>query len=152
VDPAGNESSVTSYSWTIDLTPPPAPTITSAPPRVTTSTTAGFTFIDADATATSRCRLDDAGFSARTSRIPYDQLAEGSHTFRVRAVDPAGNEGTVTSYTWTIDLTNPVVTIDQASEPRDPTNQTSASFVFTSNKPNSTFECRLDGAEFSPCS
>jgi len=152
VDPAGNESSVTSYSWTIDLTPPPAPTITSAPPAVTDSTSATFAFVDGDASASFRCRLDAAAFSDCTSPITYNGLAEGTHTFRVEAVDPAGNESPVIAYTWTIDLTNPVVTIDPASEPHDPTNQTSASFVFTSNKPNSTFECRLDGAAFSPCS
>jgi hypothetical protein len=152
VDPAGNQSTVTSYTWTIDVTPPPAPTITSAPPAVTDSTSATFSFLDGDASAGFQCRLDSAGFSDCTSPVTYEQLAQGVHTFRVKAIDPAGNESTVTSYTWTIDLTNPVVTIDPASEPHDPTNQTSASFVFTSNKPNSTFECRLDGADFSPCS
>src|SRR5204862_342386 len=134
VDPAGNESTVTSYTWTIDLTPPPAPTISSAPPSVTDSTTATFSFEDAEGSASFQCRLDTGGFSACTSPITYQQLAEGEHTFRVKATDAAGNQSTVTSYTWTIDLTNPIVTIDPASEPHDPTNQTGASFVFTSNK------------------
>ena len=152
VDTAGNESAVSSYTWTIDVTPPPAPAITSAPPNVTDSTDATFGFTDTDGGATFRCRLDGAGFSPCTSPLTYHQLAEGTHTFRVKAVDSAGNESGETSYTWTIDLTNPVVTIDPASEPHDPTSETSAHFVFTSNKPGSTFDCRLDGAAFSPCS
>jgi hypothetical protein len=152
VDSAGNESTVTTYAWTIDLTAPPAPTITSAPPNVTASTSASFAFSDGDPSAGFRCRLDGAAFSACTSPANYDQLAEGTHTFRVKAVDPAGNESGVTTYSWTVDLTNPVVTIDPASEPPDPTNQTGASFAFTSNKAGTTFECRLDGAQFSSCS
>jgi hypothetical protein len=152
VDAAGNESTVSSYSWTIDVTPPPTPTITSGPPNVTDSTDATFAFDDADGSAVFRCRLDDGPFSPCTSPFSYHQLAQGTHTFRVKAIDAAGNESGDASYVWTIDLTNPVVTIDPASEPHDPTNQTGANFVFTSNKAGSTFECRLDGAAFSSCS
>jgi hypothetical protein len=150
-DLAGNLSAAAVYTWTIDLTPPPAPTITSEPPNVTASTTATFTFTDGESSATFRCRLDGGGFSICTSPKTYTDLGEGTHTFSVKAVDEAGNQSTVTSYTWTIDLTNPVVTIDPASEPHDPTNQTSANFVFTSNKEGSTFQCRLDGGAFSAC-
>jgi hypothetical protein len=152
IDPAGNQSTITSFTWTIDLTPPPAPTINSAPPSVTDSTSATFSFSDGDSSASFRCRLDGAAFAVCASPVTYSGLGEGSHTFRVKAVDPAGNESTITSFTWTIDLTNPIVTIDPASEPHDPTNLTGASFVFTSNKAGSTFDCRLDGAGFSPCS
>jgi large repetitive protein len=151
VDAAGNESAVSSYTWTIDVTPPPAPAVTSAPPNVTDKTDATFAFTDGDGSVTFRCRLDGAVFSSCTSPLVYHNLAAGTHTFRVKAIDPAGNEGTVTAYTWTIDLTNPVVAIDPASKPPDPTNQTGASFVFTSNKANSTFECSLDGAAFTAC-
>jgi hypothetical protein len=151
VDAAGNQSTVNTYTWAVDLTPPPAPAITSAPPNVTASTSASFSFSDGDGTAAFRCRLDGQAFSACTSPISYTGLAEGSHTFGVRARDPAGNESGETSYTWFIDLTNPVVTIDPASEPPDPTNRTSASFVFTSNKAGSTFECRLDASAFVAC-
>jgi hypothetical protein len=152
VDPAGTQSGVAPYVWTIDVTPPAAPTITSAPPNVTDATTATFAFTDADSSAAFRCKLDSGSFTTCTSPTTYEQLAEGTHAFSVKAVDAAGNESDVTSYAWTIDLSNPVVTIDPASEPPDPTNQTSASFVFTSNKPGSTFECQLDGSGFSPCS
>jgi hypothetical protein len=151
-DLAGNQSAPASYSWTIDVTPPPAPTITSEPPNVTASTTATFAFTDGESSATFRCRLDGGSFSICTSPKTYTDLGEGTHTFSVKAIDEAGNQSTVTSYTWMIDLTNPVVTIDPASEPRDPTNQTSANFVFTSNKEGSTFQCRLDGGAFSSCS
>lgn len=37
------------------------------------------------------------------------------------------------------------------SGPLDPTNDTSASFAFTSDNPFATFECRLDGAAYAAC-
>jgi hypothetical protein len=151
VDAAGNESPAVSRAWTIDLTPPPPPSLTSKPPTVTASTSATFTFTDDDATASYVCRLDGAAFSACTTPRAYAGLAAGPHAFDIKARDPAGNESALTSYGWTIDLTNPVVAIDPATQPHDPTNGTAASFAFTSNKLGSTFACELDGAGFAPC-
>jgi hypothetical protein len=151
VDPAGNASGADTDSWTIDLTPPPAPTITSHPPNVTYSTSATFSFDDAEAGATFRCKLDGSAFSPCSSPKDYSGLAEGGHTFAVKGVDGVGNASAATSYGWTIDLTNPVVTSDPASQPPALTNHTSASFAFTSNHPGSSFECRLDNGQFSPC-
>jgi len=151
VDDAGNESSAVSRSWTIDLTPPPPPTLTSAPPSVTASTSASFAFTDDDTTATYQCRLDGAAFAACTSPKAYAGLAAGNHVFDVKARDPAGNESALKTHAWTIDLINPVVTIDPATQPHDPTNGTAASFAFTSTKLGSTFACELDGAGFTPC-
>jgi hypothetical protein len=151
VDAAGNESPAASRTWTIDLTPPALPTLTSAPPTVTASTSASLAFTDDDATASFLCRLDGAAFSACTSPKAYSGLSAGPHVFDVKARDPAGNESATKSYGWTIDLINPVVTIDPATEPHDPTNVTGASFAFTSNKLGSTFACQLDGAGFAPC-
>ena len=151
VDAAGNESAAASYSWTVDRTPPAAPTLTSKPPNVTASTSASFAFTDEDAAASYFCKVDGAAFTACTSPTAYNGLAAGQHVFDIKARDPAGNEGAITSYTWTIDLTNPVVTIDPAAEPPDPTNVTSARFTFGSNKLGSTFACAFDGAAFAPC-
>jgi hypothetical protein len=151
VDAAGNESPTASRSWTIDLTPPPPPTLQSAPPSVTASTSASFVFTDVDATASFLCRLDGAAFSACTSPKAYAGLTAGDHVFDVKARDPAGNESAPKTHAWTIDLINPVVTIDPATQPHDPTNGAAASFAFTSTKLGSTFACELDGAGFTPC-
>ena len=151
VDPAGNQSGASSFTWTIDLTPPPTPTITTSLPNVTASTSASFSLSDSEAALTLLCRLDAAAFAPCASSVSYDSLGEGSHTFQAKASDAAGNESTVSSFAWTIDLTNPVVTIDPASEPPKLTNHSSVSFVFTSNEPGSTFACRLDSGAFSAC-
>src|SRR5207253_880847 len=76
-------------------------------------------------------------------------LAAGSHTFTVTATDTAGNTGNAGA-TWTIDTTAPTVTI--SSQPANPTNQTTASFSFSSSKTGSTFQCKLDGGSNTTCS
>ena len=51
-------------------------------------------------------------FAACTSLKSYSGLAEGSHTFQLRARDAAGNaDQTPASHTWTIDTTPPVITV-----------------------------------------
>jgi hypothetical protein len=151
VDPAGNQSGASSYSWTVDLTPPPPPRITTSLPNVTASTKATFSLSDSEAAVAILCRLDSDAFEPCPPTVTYDSVGEGAHTFQAEASDAAGNMSTVASFSWTVDLTHPVVTIDPASEPPKLTNHTSASFVFTSNKPNSTFSCQLDGGSFSAC-
>jgi hypothetical protein len=102
VDEAGNKSSTTSYTWTID-TAPPVLTITQAPPNPSPGSTARFEFRATDATqVTFSCRLDGAAFSRCTSPTTYSSLALGAHTFAVRATDAAGNPSAVVGYGWTV--------------------------------------------------
>jgi hypothetical protein len=82
------------------------PTITSAPPDPSDSSTAVFAFSDSNATATFLCDIDGGGYSSCTSPKTYTGLENGSHTFSVKATD-----GTVVSnpatYTWTVDAAPP---------------------------------------------
>ena len=56
-------------------------------------------------TATFECRLDGGARAACTSPKSYTDLADGEHTFEVRAVSPPGNPDTTpAAHTWTIDL------------------------------------------------
>lgn len=63
------------------------------------------------------------------------------------------NGPTITGTVTTIDLDpNPIsVTIAPASEPPNPTTQTTASFTFSTNDDVSTVRCSLDGAAFGLC-
>ncbi len=85
-------------------TVPPTPTITSSPPNSSNSSSATFTFTDSDPTATFLCKLDaELSYSSCSSPKTYTGLADGSHTFSVKANDTNGNESAPASYTWTID-------------------------------------------------
>ena len=42
--------------------------------------------------------------------MDYTGLA-GAHTFQARAIDTVGNVSAVTSYTWTVNLTIPTISI-----------------------------------------
>ena len=150
IDPAGNpDPTPASFTWSIDTTAPDT-SITSNPPALSNTRSASFAFTSTVAGSTFGCSLDGAAFTNCNSPRNYTGLADGSHTFQVRAIDPAGNvDSTPASYTWAVDATNPVTTI--TSNPPAATNSTSASFTFTSNEAGSTFECRLDGATFAAC-
>ena len=93
--------------------------------------------------------MDGAGYSACTSPASYNPLAQGSHSFDVRATDQVGNTGTPTSFTWTVDTTAPDTTID--TRPAAYTSSNSATFTFHASE-GSTFECQLDTGAFSSCS
>jgi hypothetical protein len=148
-DQAGNTGQAASYGWMIDTVPPPAPTITSNPSSLTTSTSASFGFSDTETGVTLLCQLDGAGFSSCTSPRSYSGLADGSHTFDVKARDTAGNESAYATYLWTVDTTAPITTL--VSNPSNPSSQATATFVFVANEPAS-FGCSLDGTAFAACS
>ena len=102
-DAAGNTASATT-SVTLDSTAPET-TIDSGPAALTNATGATFAFSATDpggsGIASFQCSLDGAPFTACTSPAPYDSLADGSHTFEVRATDLAGNtDPTPASLTW----------------------------------------------------
>ena len=103
-DPAGNsDPTPATHAWTID-TVPPQTSIDSGPSALTSSTSAGFAFTATEAGSSFECSLDAAPFAACTSPRDYTGLAQGAHTFRVRATDPAGNtDATPATYSWTID-------------------------------------------------
>jgi hypothetical protein len=86
---------------------PPQTTIDSKPTNPSSDNTPSFTF-SADEPATFECKLDGGSFAACTSGDSFGPLADGSHTFEVRASDTAGNtDPTPASYTWTIDTIIP---------------------------------------------
>jgi hypothetical protein len=135
-------------------TTPPDTTITSAPADPSTATSASFVFNSSKAGSTFECKLDSGAYASCTSPRSYSGLTTGSHTFSVRATDPAGNtDASPATWTGTIngtsDTTPPDTTI--GSGPSNPTTSTSASFAFTSSEPASTFQCKLDAGVYAAC-
>ena len=82
------------------------------------------------------------------ARMRTPDLADGSHTFQVRATDRAGNAGGAASHAWTVDTVAPDTTIDAA--PSNPSNDRSPSFEFSADEAAS-FECRLDAGAWAAC-
>jgi hypothetical protein len=117
-DSAGNALEQ-DYSWTFTTaadTTPPETTIGSGPSGYVKSTSASFSFSSSEAGSTFRCSLDnpdDSAFNPCTSPRSYPgPLSQGNHTFRVRAIDKAGNLDTSpASRSWFVDTVLPKGTI-----------------------------------------
>ncbi len=150
-DAAGNaDGTPASYIFTVDKTAPNT-FMGIKPEAVSTDTTPRFTFSSSEYAATFECSLDGAAFAA--CNTPYQvapALSAVAHTFAVRSTDQAGNtDSTPVSHSWTIDTSLPNATI--TVKPVLVTKQTTATFSFSSNKANATFECSLDNAAYTTC-
>jgi HYR domain len=111
---------------------PDKPTLSTDLSPWTTDTSATFQFSGTPDTASFICRLDsDApGGDPCTSPVSYSSLAEGSHTFQIRALDSSGDESPPTTFGWTIDVTAPRVPGDIVTEATSPSG---AIVVFAAN-------------------
>ena len=89
-DVAGNTAAPSSLTFTYDTTAPQT-TIDDGPADPTTSTDPSFEFSANEPGSTFECRRDGGAWGPCTSPKDYIGLADGSHTFDVRATDTAGN-------------------------------------------------------------
>jgi len=148
-DGAGNtDATPASFTWTVDTVAPD--TAFTAQPDPVSNIPAAFT-ISSEAGATFQCSLDGAAFTACTANvsIPLSALLNGSHTFRARALDGAGNaDATPASVTWTVDTIVPTITLQ--STPTSPSSATSFTFTWSTDEP-ATYSCKLDGGAFANC-
>ncbi len=102
-DLAGNPSNLISHTFTADTTRPE--TTLDSGPTGTTGADVGFEF-SSDEAGSFQCKLDTAPWNNCSSPKNYTGLADGKHTFRVRAVDFAGNKDrSAAKRTWTVDGT-----------------------------------------------
>lgn len=156
VDTAGNTSLVSTSNWTVDLTGPTT-VIGSNPNSITNNTSASFSFSATDSgggtVAGYQCKLDSGAYAACTSPQGYSSLAQGSHTFQVYATDSVGNLGSAVSFSWTVDLTVP--TLSLTSTPNAITNSLSANFTFSATDTGggsvADYQCKLDSGSYSSC-
>jgi parallel beta-helix repeat protein len=149
-DTAGNtDATPATFTWSLDSGPPDT-TITSQPTNPSSSSSASFSFTSTEAGSTFQCKLDAGTFATCTSPNALTSLADGSHTFSVRAIDAFGNvDPTPASSTWTVDTAPPDTTI--TSQPTNPSTSTSAAYSFTSSETGSSFQCKLDAGAFAAC-
>ena len=109
-DLAGNvEQSAASVQFGVDTTPPDT-TIVTGSSDLTNDSTPTFTF-SGEAGSTFECKLDADSFAPCASPHTTGQLADGPHTFEVRAADVAGNQDTTpASDEFAVDASAPTST------------------------------------------
>lgn len=143
----------------------PETMIMDGPAGNTSKTWASFKFagIDNISLVTFECRLDsflEEDFIACSSPTVYSGLGLGEHTFEVRAIDRSGNkDDSPAVYFWTIDALEPGVPPETMIDSHPPIVSAAqvATFTFSSNEPDVTFECALDPVlplgdeDFAPC-
>lgn len=130
----------------------PVVTVSMMPPATTNQTTAQFIFMASDSLSgveVIECSLNAAPFAVCTSPVNLTSLAVGSHNYRIRARDPAGNLSTLFTHAWTVNQTA-TTPPNLVSTPAALTNQTTASFSFSGNGLVS-FECQLDNGAYASC-
>jgi hypothetical protein len=152
VDAAGNpDPTPETRTWTVDDTPPQTQ-IDSGPSGPTSNASPSFAF-SSEAGASFQCRLDssqEADFASCSSPHAYSSLADGAHTFDVRAVDPVGNpDPTPASRSFTIDTAAPQTQI--LSGPAGRTHDPTPTFTFTASEPGAHFACKVDSNPFVAC-
>ncbi len=129
---------------------PPDTVIDSGPTSLIGAASVTFTFHGSDTNDTFQCSLDGAPWASCSSPQQYSSLAEGAHTFQVRAVNAAGEvDPTPASASFTVEATPPQTTITSAPSGRVPIGEVSISFAST--EAGSSFQCSLDGAAYSSC-
>jgi len=127
VDDGHSNTATASVMITVQDTTPPSTMITSHPNSVTNNNSASFAFSGNDlvtpsASLTFQCSLDNAAYSPCASPQTYASLADGVHSFSVRAIDAAHNtDPTGAMFMWTVDTVPPVLTL-----PADITTQASS--------------------------
>jgi hypothetical protein len=146
---SGPDRTPAKYTWTVDTVAPQA-TILSHPRPQSVGREASFTFSSSESDGGFVCSLDSASASSCESGITLRALSTGPHTFHVAAVDLAGNVQTPpVAYSWTVESSPPVTTID--SKPDNPSTSSTATFTYHASRPDTFFECSLDGSGFASC-
>ena len=165
IDGAGNvDGSPAVSSFRVDLTGPQT-TIGSGPEELSDSTTAEFRYFGSEADNVFECSLDGGAWQrCDGERVIYTGLADGPHSFAVRALDIAGRvDPSPAAASWTIDTSpeppvgpGPGVSTLELILSRAPTPRTTrarARFAFAVS-PTATVGllCSLDRGAFSDCS
>jgi hypothetical protein len=174
-DKAGNQGAADSFTWQVDNSladvTPPETTIQSKPSDPSASTV-GFTYISNEPGSSFECALDGGGFATcPPAGITYASLANGAHSFQVRARDESGNvDPSPAGYSWSVavpSLAGPPQLLSppllppappifpQASitgKPGAATRDRTPTFRFRSTVAGSSFECKVDRAAFLSCS
>jgi predicted phage tail protein len=151
---AGGATRTLSVEWQFTSpAAPQAPTVTNVPTGTVNTTSAAPQFAPAPGdpqVVSYECSIDGGAFTACTSPDSVSGLAEGVHTYTVRALNSAGIPGPDTPNTWTVDTTPPGAPA-LGGAPTATVATTGASITL-SGEAGSTFRCSVDGGSYVGCS
>jgi hypothetical protein len=148
-------SSPVTANWQVDTGAPITPVISSNITSPTKLKALALVFSSSDTGSMIKefqCSLDQAAFTVCTSPRNVSALADGNHSFRVKAIDNAGNESVIGSYTWSVDSVAPDLAF--TSTPKASSTDTAASFVFTASDVSSglsSVQCSIDAGAYASC-
>ena len=153
LDAAGNATTPASSTFAVDTTAPTSTVaIPTKPADPDNDSTPTFAFTGAAGGETYQCQLGSGAWA--TCATPYTvapALTEGVYTLRVRTADAAGNTGSATAYTWTLDLTSPASAPTILTSPANPSAVATGTFTFGGAITGETYECRIDSGAWTAC-
>ncbi|MEZ4862420.1 MAG: LamG-like jellyroll fold domain-containing protein [Caldilineaceae bacterium] len=124
--------------------------ISSGPANPSNVNTAQFVFTGSATAAAFECSLDNGVYTPCASPTTYTDLSKGEHTFLARAIDGRGlPDLSPATFTWSINAGQPDATI--TGKPTEPTTERTATFTFVGGAGATSFECSLDGSDYSIC-
>lgn len=142
-----NHQRTASATFTIEA---PNTIIDSGPEGLTKTDTPTFTYHSTVAGSTFQCRIDaGAWVSCPATGYTTAKLAEGPHTFEVKATSGAGLEDPTPAKREFNVLGPPDTTI--VFGPKGTTNAKRPTFGYQSNNTQAWFECKLDAGSYVPC-
>jgi hypothetical protein len=153
-DTAQNTAAV-SRDFTVDTTAP-AVTISSGPAdgSATNDPAPTFRFSSTEPESSFQCRYEGHVFSAcsgASSDTAASPLADGPHTFHVRAIDVAGNRGHGLDIEFAVDTAAPELEIKGPSEAETKKAKAAATFKLKASE-HVGRRCRIDSRRFRSCS
>jgi hypothetical protein len=160
INAAGNEDPTSAFRiWRIDFTPPSGTISINGDAAYTTSDVVSLNLSANDpspASGVAGMRFSNDGvawtdWGAYATSWPYWALGggDGEKTVRVQYRDAAGNVSATAQDTIRLDTAAPETTLDP-SGPSGTVSSTSATFAFSSNEADATFECRVYASVTTP--
>jgi hypothetical protein len=146
-DGAGNASTASTNPFTVD-TVAPTVVINTEPAALGNDSTPTITFTVTGSPTSTQCQVDTGALAACTSPFTTGVLADGAHTITVRVTDGAGNTGTDTTASFTIDT---VVTVAINTEPAANSNDSTPTITFTTGGAPTSTQCQLDNGALVAC-
>ena len=132
----------------------PATTINSGPAANahTADITPTFTFSSSLAGSTFKCKVDGGVWANCDSPKTTSALAQGSHTFYVKAIKGLEEDPTPASRMFVVDSVSPTLSFTNSPAAGARTKDTTPTYHFTVGDANpTTMQCKVDNNAWAPC-